>query len=326
MKRVFITGFTGFVGSHLADHLLAEGGYTIYGLHRWRSRLENVSHILNRVTLVEGDVTDSRAMVELVADIKPDLIFHLAAQSFVPASWKGPDATLTTNVRGQINLFEAVLAAGRPCRIQVAGSSEEYGLVRPGEVPITEENALRPLSPYAVSKVTQDLLAFQYCQSYPRLDVVRTRGFNHTGPRRGDVFVCSNFAKQIVEIEKGLRPPLLQVGNLEATRDFSDVRDIVRGYLLALQKGRRAEVYNLCTGVDRRIGDILDELIQLAGVDVEIQQDPARLRPSDVPTLRGSAAKFRADTGWEPQIPFRQTLGDLLDYWRERLAGPEAAS
>lgn len=320
MKKVLITGFTGFVGSHLAEHLLSAGGYEIHGLHRWRSRLENVVHLLDEVELWEGDVTDARAMVSLIERLRPDLIFHLAAQSFVPASWRGPDATLSTNIRGQVNLFEAVLAADLACRVHIAGSSEEYGLVHPDEVPITEDNPLRPLSPYAVSKVTQDLLAYQYGQSYD-LDIVRTRGFNHTGPRRGEVFVCSNFARQIARVEAGLQPPVIKVGNLDATRDFSDVRDIVRGYRLALEKGRRGEVYNLCSGQDRRIGDILDQLMALANVKISIEEDPERLRPSDVPILRGSAAKFRADTGWEPRIPFSQTLADLLDFWRE-LIGP----
>jgi GDP-4-dehydro-6-deoxy-D-mannose reductase len=319
MKKVLITGITGFVGSHLADHLLALGDYEICGLHRWRSRMDNVRQLLGRIQLLEGDITDARSLAQLVRGVRPDLIFHLAAQSFVPASWREPDATLTNNVRGQINLFEAVLANDRPCRIQIAGSSEEYGLVHPDEVPITEDNPLRPLSPYAVSKVTQDLLAYQYGRSYD-LDIVRTRGFNHTGPRRGEVFVCSNFAKQIAEVEAGRREPIIQVGNLEATRDFSDVRDIVRGYRMALERGRRGEVYNLCSGQDRRIGDILDELLSMTDLQIEIRQDPERLRPSDVPILRGSAAKFHAETGWQPEIPFRQTLTDLLHFWREQIA------
>ncbi len=318
MKRVLITGITGFVGSHLADHLLAVGDYEVYGLRRWRSRLENIAHIMDQVDLQEGDILDARAMLQVIHRVKPDYVFHLAAQSFVPASWTGPDATLTANIRGQVNLFEAILAADLPCRVQVAGSSEEYGLVHPDELPITEDNPLRPLSPYAVSKVAQDLLAWQYHRSYG-LHVVRTRGFNHTGPRRGEVFVCSNFAKQIAAAEAGLHEPLIQVGNLETTRDFTDVRDMVRAYLLALQKGRPGEVYNICSGQDIRIGNVLDRLCTLATVPIQIVQNPDRLRPSDVPILRGSAAKFQADTGWEPEIPFSQTLEDTLDYWRQRV-------
>ncbi len=322
MEKILITGITGFVGSHLAEYLLHEGGNEIYGLRRWRSRLENIAPIQNDLQLIEGDITDALSMADLIQKVRPNYIFHLAAQSFVPTSWVAPDATLTTNIRGQVNLFEAVRAAGLECRIQVAGSSEEYGLVHPDELPITEDNPLRPLSPYAVSKVTQDLLAWQYHQSYG-LDIVRTRGFNHTGPRRGEVFVCSSFAKQIAEVEAGRRAPIIRVGNLEATRDFTDVRDMVRGYMLALQKGKAGEVYNLCSGRDIRIGDVLDQLVAMSDVKIEIEQDPERLRPSDVPILRGSAAKFHADTGWEPRIPFSQTLADTLNYWREKLASPD---
>lgn len=315
--RVLITGFTGFMGSHLADHLLETGGFEIWGLHRWRSRMDNVEHLRGRVKLIEGDVTDFSCLRRLLADVRPDYVFHLAAQSFVPTSWAQPDATITTNIRGQLGLFEAVRELDLPCRIQVAGSSEEYGLVHPDEVPITEDNPLRPLSPYAVSKVAQDMLAWQYWRSYG-LDVVRTRAFNHTGPRRGEVFALSNFASQIVEIEAGRRAPVIMVGNLDATRDFTDVRDVARAYLLALQKGQAGQVYNICSGRDIRIGDGLDRLLSLARVRIEVRQDPARLRPSDVPILRGSAARFHADTGWEPRIPFERTLDDLLEYWRAR--------
>ncbi len=320
MTRALITGITGFAGSHLADHLLAVGGYEVYGLKRWRSRTENIRHLAGKVTLLDGDITDAVRLREVVAEVRPDVIFHLAAQSFVPASWREPDATLTTNVRGQVNLFEAVRAAGHPCRIQIAGSSEEYGLVGEDELPITEDTPLRPLSPYAVSKVTQDLLAWQYHRSYG-LDVVRTRGFNHTGPRRGEVFVTSNFARQIAAIEAGLQEPVLRVGNLDARRDFTDVRDTVRAYRLAVEKGEAGAVYNICSGTTVSIRELLDRLLALSDAAIRVETDPARLRPSDVPVLLGSAARFHAVTGWEPEIPFDQTLRDLLDHWRARLGG-----
>ena len=188
-------------------------------------------------------------------------------------------------------------------------------MVQAGEIPIKETNPLRPLSPYAVSKVGQDMLGYQYYMSY-KTDVVRTRGFNHTGPRRPPIFVCSDFAKQIVDIERGLREPVLRVGNLEARRDFTDVRDIVRGYWLALEKGTPGDVYNLCSGRSYRIREILDMLVGLAGVRVEVKQETSRMRPSDVPHLEGDYGKFQADTGWKPEIPFERTLKDLLDYWR----------
>ena len=223
------------------------------------------------------------------------------------------------NIQGQLHLFEAVRQQGIQPRIQIACSSEEYGLVLGDELPITEENPLRPLSPYAVSKVGQDLLAFQYHHSHG-LDVVRTRGFNHTGPRRGKVFVCSNFAWQIACIEAGLTPPVIRVGNLDARRDFTDVRDMVRGYIASLEHGEPGEVYNICRGNAWTIRGILDHLLSLSEIEVKVEQDPDRMRPSDVQVLDGSAEKFQRATGWEPEIPFERTLQELLDFWRARLS------
>jgi len=317
--RVLITGFTGFVGSHLADHLLERGDCEIYGLYRWRSRMENVNHLLGRVHLIEGDIADASGMRRALEISRPDWVFHLAAQSFVPTSWTSPNETLDVNVRGQINLFEGLRQLSLNPRIQIACSSEEYGLVHADELPIREENPLRPLSPYAVSKVTQDVLAYQYHQSYG-IDTVRTRGFNHTGPRRGHVFVCSNFAHQVASIEAGLQDAVIRVGNLDARRDFTDVRDMARGYVLALEKGEPGGCYNICQGKAHRIGDVLDMLLDMARLEVSVEEDPERMRPSDVPVLLGSADRFRERTGWEPRIPFEQTLRDLLDYWRDRLA------
>ena len=317
--KILITGITGFAGSHLADYVLKEHPEVeVYGLVRWRSRMENVQHILNRVQLCEGDLKDMVSLKKVLSEVRPDRIFHLAAQSFVPTSWLCPAETFSINSIGQINLFESVLDLGLKPRIQIAGSSEEYGLVHPDEVPMRESNPLRPLSPYAVSKVGQDMLGYQYFRSYGMF-VVRTRGFNHTGPRRGDVFICSNFAKQIVEIEKNLREPVLHVGNLEAKRDFTDVRDTVRAYWLSLEKGEAGEVYNIGTGTAFAIKEILDMLLELTTVDVKVAVDPKRLRPSDVQILLSDSSKFRKQTGWAPEIPFRQSLLDLLDYWRDRV-------
>ncbi len=317
--RVLITGITGFAGSHLADYILENHpGAEVYGLIRWRSRRENISHIEDRIHLVEGDLKDGVSLKKCLAEVKPDRIFHLAAQSFVPTSWTCPAETFSINAIGQINLFEAVLDLGLSPRIQIAGSSEEYGLVPPYEIPMKETNPLRPLSPYAVSKVAQDLLGYQYHKSYG-LHIVRTRGFNHTGPRRGEVFICSNFAKQIAEIEKGRREPVIWVGNLEAKRDFTDVRDIVRGYWLSLEKGEAGDVYNIGTGKTYAMQEVLDILISYSQVKVKVQVDPKRLRPSDVPILLSDASKFRNLTGWEPQIPFKLALRDTLDFWREKV-------
>lgn len=317
--RVLITGITGFAGSHLADYILANHpDVEVCGIIRWRSRRENILHIEEKIALFEADLKDVISLKKSLVEIKPDLIFHLAAQSFVPTSWKCPAETFTINAVGQINLFEAILSLKLDPKIHVAGSSEEYGLVQSEELPMRETNPLRPLSPYAVSKVAQDLLAWQYFKSYG-LRTVRTRGFNHTGPRRGEVFICSNFAKQIAEIEKGKRDSVIHVGNLEARRDFSDVRDIVRGYWLCLEKGEEGEVYNIGSGKNYTMQAVLDMLLSMSKVNVKVQIDSRRIRPSDVPVLLADSSKFRKLTGWKPEIPLRESLQDLLDYWRERI-------
>lgn len=317
--RVLITGITGFAGSHLAEYILdRHPDVEVFGIVRWRSRMENISHIRDKIELCEADLKDMVSLQGCLAHIKPDRIFHLAAQSFVPTSWTCPSETFAINATGQINLFQALLGLKQSPRIQIAGSSEEYGQVFPHEIPMKETNPLRPLSPYAVSKVAQDLLGFQYFKSYG-LPVVRTRGFNHTGPRRGEVFVTSSFAKQIAEIEKKKKEPVIRVGNLDAQRDFSDVRDIVEAYWLSLEKGEPGEVYNIGSGFARTIREVLDILLSLSRVDVRVEVDPKRLRPSDVPILLADSSKFISLTGWKPRIPFEQTLRDLLDYWRDRI-------
>ena len=317
--RVLITGVTGFAGSHLAEYLLEnQPDVEVWGLYRWRSPMDNIKGVRQRLRLIECDLRDFTSVHSALEQARPDAIFHLAAQSFVPSSWKAPNDTLITNLTGQTNLFEAVRFLGLDPVIQIACSSEEYGLVHPDEVPIKEDNPLRPLSPYAVSKVGQDMMAYQYFQSYG-LKTVRTRGFNHTGPRRGDVFVTSNFAKQLASIELGLQEPVIRVGNLEAVRDFTDVRDMVRAYWLAVTKGKHGEVYNLATGSGITIQELLDRLLALSTAKVDVVQDPDRMRPSDVVRLIGDSTKFRNDTGWAPEIPFDKTLADLLQYWRERL-------
>ena len=316
--RVLITGLTGFVGSHLADYLVSRGDVELFGTHRWRSRMDNIEHLRGRITLVECDLRDPTAARRALAAVRPHRVFHLAAQSYVPTSWLMPAETLLPNVQAQLNVFEAVRDLGLQAQIHIAGSSEEYGLVQPDEVPIREENPLRPLSPYAVSKVAQDLLAYQYWRSYG-LHTVRTRGFNHSGPRRGEVFVTSNFARQIAEIEKGVREPVIHVGNLESVRDFTDVRDMVRAYWLALEHGEPGAVYNICSGKGYPIRQVLETLLALAQVKVEIREDPERMRPSDVPVLVGDCSRFRRITGWAPTIPFDTTLADVLSYWRQRV-------
>ena len=318
--RALITGITGFAGSHLAEYLLENHpDVHVAGTKRWRSPMDNILGIEDKVELLECDLCDFNSVIATLETVKPDFIFHLAAQSFVPTSWSAPTETLTTNITGQTNIFEAVRRLGLDPVIQIACSSEEYGLVKPEETPIKETNPLRPLSPYAVYKVTQEYLGYQYFQSYG-IKAIRTRGFNHTGPRRGDVFVTSNFAKQLARIKAGLNEPVIHVGNLTAIRDFTDVRDMVRAYWLAVNKAKPGEVYNIASGREITIQELLDRLIALSGVEVEVREDPARMRPSDVEILIGDASKFKADTGWDIEIPFDKTLKDTFDYWVDRIA------
>ncbi len=316
--KVLITGITGFAGSHMAELCLSRGDVDVYGTIRPRSPLDHISGIKDKLTLIDCDLRDATSVWRTINEVKPDYIFHLAAQSFVPTSWHAPAETLVTNVIGQVNIFEALRELKLGTRIQIACSSEEYGMVYENEVPIKESNPLRPLSPYGVSKVAQDMLGYQYHQSYGT-HVIRTRGFNHTGPRRGEVFVTSTFAKQIAEIEKGRRGSVMYVGNLNAMRDFTDVRDMVRAYWLAVEKCEPGDVFNIASDKGIKIKDMLDMLLKMSTKEITVQQDPKRMRPSDVEILLGDSTKFRKATGWKPEIPFEKTMQDLLDYWRERV-------
>jgi len=319
--KVLITGITGFVGSHMVDFLMQEHPEVeIFGIRRWRSRTDTIEHFeySDKIRIMECELRDMTSVFKVIQEVRPDRIYHLAAQSFVPTSWTSPADSLTTNIIGQLNIFDAVRSLGLDPWIQIACSSEEYGMVYENEVPIKETNPLRPLSPYAVSKVGQDMMGYQYFMSYG-LKVVRTRGFNHTGPRRGSVFVCSNFAKQVADIEKKKIPPVIKVGNLEAKRDFTDVRDMVRAYWLALSgKCEAGEVYNIASGKTYLISELLQILLDMTDATITIEADPSRLRPSDVPILLGDYSKFHAATGWTPTISFEQTMRDILEYWRAR--------
>ncbi len=320
-RRILITGITGFAGSHLAEYVLREHPeFEVCGTWRWRSRMENVSECRDKVRLIECDLRDPVAVRRTLEEVRPERIFHLAAQSFVPASWASPLEALDTNIHSTLHLLETMRSLGlKDTWLQIACSSEEYGLVHPDETPIAETNPLRPLSPYAVSKVAQDYLGYQYQQSYG-LKTVRTRGFNHTGPRRGEVFVTSNFSRQVALIEKGKQAPVVKVGNLEARRDFTDVRDMVRGYWLATDGGcTPGEVYNIGTGRDVTIQWVLDTLVSYAKVKVTVEQEASRMRPSDVQILCADNSKFARATGWAPSYTLEQTLLDLLNYWRERV-------
>ena len=322
ISKILITGITGFVGSHLADYILENFPHVqIFGLARWRSPTDNIRHILNKITLQFGDLLDSSSLKTILSKHKPDVIFHLAAQSYVPFSFSSPMTTLSTNVIGTCNLLEAVkelkLSSEYDPIIHICSSSEVYGQVKEEEVPITEDVPLRPASPYAVSKVGEDMLGYQYWLSW-KIKTLRTRMFTHTGPRRGDVFVVSSFAKQIASIEAGLVPPVVKVGNLESVRTFTDVRDAVRAYWLLVTKCTPGEVYNIGGVETMKIGEMLNILLGLSSVKkIKIEVDPNRLRPSDVTLQIPSTEKFYKETGWKPEIKFEQTLQDTLNYWRE---------
>jgi GDPmannose 4,6-dehydratase/GDP-4-dehydro-6-deoxy-D-mannose reductase len=317
--RILITGITGMVGSHLAEYALAEHpDVEVHGLVRWRSPLEHIRAIQHRLMLHEAELRDLHSMVRLLAEVRPDWIFHLAAQSYVSSSFQAPADTLHTNVIGTTNLLDAVRLNGLDPKIHICSSSEVYGQVREDEVPITESNEFRPASPYAVSKVGEDMVAQQYFLSY-RIRTIRTRMFTHTGPRRGDVFAESAFAKQVAEIEAGVRENPLLVGNLDSVRTFADVRDAVRAYWLLLEKCPGGEVYNIGGERTMLVGEMLEILKAMARCKVQHAVDPALVRPSDVTLQIPDTSKFRAATGWRPEIPLEKTLRDLLDYHRARV-------
>lgn len=316
---ILITGITGMVGSHLAEYVLANHpDVGVHGLIRWRSPLDNIQSIKSRVQLHCADMRDLNSLVVLLGRVRPDRIFHLAAQSFVTTSFDAPADTLHTNVIGTTNLLDAVRIVGLDPMIHICSSSEVYGQVREDEVPIRENNPFRPASPYAVSKVGEDMIALQYFLSYGT-KVVRTRMFTHTGPRRAAVFAEGAFARQIAEVEAGMRPNPIRVGNLDSVRTFSDVRDAVRAYWMLLEKCTPGDVYNIGGDRTMTVGEMLDILRSMATCKIEHQVDPALLRPSDVTLQIPNTSKFCDQTGWKPEITVEQTLEDLLNYFRDQV-------
>ena len=318
--RILITGVTGMVGSHLVDHVLANySDVEVHGLMRWRSPIDNIRHAIDRISVHLADLNDLGSLIRLLETVQPDRIFHLAAQSYVTTSFTAPVDTLRTNVIGTSNLLEAVRLSGVEARIHICSSSEVYGQVIEADLPIRETMPFRPASPYAVSKVGEDMIAYQYGLSFG-LHVLRTRMFTHTGPRRGAVFAESAFARQIARIEVGLQSEPVRVGNLDSVRTYADVRDAVRAYWLLLEKCPPGEVYNIGGTRTLSIGEILEILKSMALVPVEHVVDPDLLRPSDVTLQVPDISRFQKATGWTPEIELEQTLGDLLNYHRQSLA------
>ncbi|HQE91316.1 MAG TPA: GDP-mannose 4,6-dehydratase [Anaerolineae bacterium] len=316
--RILITGATGFVGSHLRRYFLTHTDGEIVGTSY--PDTPPPPEDPQRETLHFLDLRDAEATRALLAQSPPDYIIHLAAQSHVPTSYQDPWGTLENNIRGQLNLLEGCKTLHLTPRTLVIGSGEEYGRAGAAELPLTENHPLRPENPYSVSKVAQDVLGYQYFISFG-LPIIRMRPFNHVGPGQSVRFVLPAFASQVADIEAGRQTPVMRVGNLTPARDFTDVRDVVRAYHLALTRGVPGEVYNIASGTPRTIQSLVDYLITLATVPIRVEIDPQRYRPADVPVIYGSAAKLQRDTGWKPEIPFEQTIQDVLDEWRQFTAG-----
>lgn len=312
MKKYLITGANGFCGRHFAN-LLTSKNKDIYGISR------TIPHSLisqyPNVTFDQCNLLDYTSVYNILKKIKPDVIFHMAAESSVSTSWKSPINIMNNNTLSQINIFESIRELNIPTRIIIACSSEEYGLINNSDLPINENCSFNPLSTYAVSKVSQDMLAYQYHKSYD-MDIIRVRSFNLTGPGRPPIYALSSFSKQIVEIEKNPTTNTISVGNLNVIRDYTDVRDAVNGYYNIALKAAPGSVYNLCSGTGYQLKELLNILISLSTTNINIKQDPSKFRPSDLPTMIGDNTKIKTDIDWSPKIPIQTTLNDLLQYWR----------
>lgn len=312
VRKALITGALGFAGQHLLAELERHTNWDLLGVSR------GPGSVYGRERLLVCDLRDADLLDRVIDHHRPDVIFHLAAQSYVPKAFAAPADTIINNVTSQIHLLEAIRKAGLDPTILIVGSSEVYGQISPDDLPLREDQPFRPVNPYAVSKVTQDVLGLQYFLSYG-MRIIRVRPFNHFGPGQSDRFVLSTFARQIAEAELGKIEPVVLTGNLEARRDFLDVRDVVRAYRMLVDYGKPGDVYNVASGVAHRIGNLLDRIVSYSSIEIEVRGDPARMRPSDIPVVEGDASKLRDATGWEPLIKIDQSLLDTLDSWREIL-------
>lgn len=316
MKKVLITGITGFVGNHLARYLLSLTSYDIVGTYRSESSLDSLKGIKDQLKLSQGDLHNADFIESLILSEKLDFIFHLAAQASPSRSVSTPVETLTNNIVAEFSILDALKKHELKTRVLIVSTGDIYGKVISSDIPIDEETPLRPVTPYAVSKIAQDYLGLQYNLAY-NIDTVRVRPYNHIGPGQKEGYVVSDFAKQIAEIEAGKKEPILSVGNLAAGRDFTDVRDVVKAYELALLKGESGEVYNIGSGKSQKIANVLEMLLSLSTKKIEVKIDQSKFRAIDVPEIICNYGKFHELTGWQPEIPFTRTLQDILDYWRK---------
>lgn len=311
--KALIVGGAGFVGNYLMDHLLHD--------LKWSISITKLKHEVverEKVSIYDLNIMDSNAVYDLLNEIKPDCIFHLAAQSSVSLSWENPGLTIDVNIKGSINLLDAVRRLNYKPRILLIGSGEEYGQIYPQEIPVKEDNVIRPLNIYAITKACQSMIGKLYADAH-KMDVIIARAFNHIGPKQSPMFVVADFCKQVAEIEKGLFDPVIKVGNLNAARDFTDVRDVVRAYSLLIQTGKPGEIYNVGSGKAISINEILHKVLSLATCPISIQVDEKKIRPLDTPIVKSDITKLVTCTGWSPKIPLEQTLSDTLNYWRSTI-------
>lgn len=316
-KKILITGISGFAGCHLAEYLLKIKAGKIYGTYLFEDSLQNLVSTKDQLALTKVDLTETDKVLDLVKKVKPDLVFHLAALPSTTESFKNPIRTIDNNVSVQLNLLEAIRTEGlSDTLILIVSSSDVYGKAANDHMPINENTPFMPTNPYAVSKITQDYFGLQYFLSY-NMKIVRVRPFNHIGPRQSPGFVVSSFAQRIAQIEKGKLDPILKVGNLDTKRDFTDVRDIVRGYSMLLEKGVIGDVYNIGSGKSVKISDIVEKLLSFSKTKIRVEVDPTLLRPTDNPELICDNTKMKKLTGWEMEYSLDETLKETLDYWRD---------
>lgn len=309
MKKGLVIGAAGFVGNYLINEMHANE------MEAYATKLPHEKFENPHAKVYDLDIMDKDAIVALLFEIRPDYIFHLAAQSSVGLAWKNPGLTVDVNIKGSLNVMDAIRELFYKPRVLLIGSGEEYGHIQPGETPITETNLLRPGNIYAVTKACQNMIGNIYSKAYD-MELMMVRAFNHIGPGQAPMFVVSDFCKQVAEIEKGLREPVMKVGNLAAKRDFTDVRDVVKAYVGLIQKGESGETYNVGSGNAQEIREILDLIISKSNTEITVEIDPNKLRPVDVPIIEADITKLNQLTGWTPQIPLEQTIQETLDYWR----------